>query len=87
MRVYTIKEAARVSKIGGEALKRACDEGLIKASRVANGRWLITESALEEAMHEGIDFTSVSKRSKKKSAMPAGLKKYLESTKREKKAA
>jgi excisionase family DNA binding protein len=49
MQIYTLKEAARKTKIGMETLKRACEEGLIKATRLANGQWRIAESALEAA--------------------------------------
>jgi hypothetical protein len=34
MEVYTLKEAARKAKMGVETLKRACEEGLIKASQL-----------------------------------------------------
>jgi excisionase family DNA binding protein len=44
MEVYTIKEAARKTKIGMETLRRACEEGLIKASKLPNREWRIAES-------------------------------------------
>jgi excisionase family DNA binding protein len=78
MKVYTIKEAARVTKIGGEALQRACEEGLIKASRLPNKQWRISESALEEALHEGVIFSSAPKRTGKKKPQPEALRKYHE---------
>jgi len=54
MEIYTLKQAARHAKIGIETLKRACEEGLIKASQLPNREWRIAESALEEALHKGI---------------------------------
>ena len=87
MQIYTLKEAARKTKIGVETLKRACEEGLIKATRLANRQWRIAESALEEALNEGIDLRGLSKGSKgkKKQPMPVGLKRFLEGKKSEKK--
>ena len=37
MQIYTVKEASRKAKIGVETLKRALNEGLINANRLANG--------------------------------------------------
>jgi excisionase family DNA binding protein len=55
MEIYTLKEASRKTKIGVETLRRACEEGLIKATRLANSQWRVAESALEEALHRGLD--------------------------------
>lgn len=65
-----------------ETLKRALEEGLIKGTQLANRQWRIAESALEEALHDGIDLRGLTKGKKKKGPMPAGLKKFLESKKR-----
>ena len=65
MEVYTLKEAARKAKMGVETLKRACEEGLIKASQLPNREWRIAESALEEAMHKGLDLRGITKRTGK----------------------
>ena len=62
MQVYTIKEASRKTQIGQDTLRHACEEGLIRASRLANNQWRIAESALEEALHEGIDLRGVAKK-------------------------
>lgn len=86
MQIYTIKEASRKTKIGVETLKRALQEGLIQATRLAGGQWRIAESALEEALHQGLDLSSLSKKSsRKKGPMPAGLKRFFDSKKAEKK--
>ncbi len=82
MQIYTLKEASRKTKIGVDTLKRACEQGLIKATQLANRQWRIAESALEEALHEGIDLRKLAKTPKKKGPMPAALKKYLESRKK-----
>ena len=50
MKVYTIREAARETKIGMDPLKRACEEGLIRATKLTNRQWRIAESALTEAL-------------------------------------
>ncbi len=86
MQIYTIKEASRKAKIGVETLKRALNEGLIQATRLANGEWRIAESALEEALHNGIDLRGLTKAKKKKGPMPQGLKRFLDSKKAGKKA-
>jgi len=78
MQVYTLKEAARHAKIGADTLKRACEEGLIKATRLPNRTWIIAESALEDALHNGIDLRGLPKRSKGKNPQPAGLRKWHE---------
>jgi hypothetical protein len=78
MNVYTIREAARETKIGMEALKRACAEKLIKATKLTNGQWRIAESALTEALHAGIDFAALPKTAAPKRPQPAGLKKFQE---------
>jgi excisionase family DNA binding protein len=62
MEIYTLKEASRKTKIGVETLKRACQEGLIKATRLANSQWRIAESALEEDLHKGLDLRGLTKR-------------------------
>ena len=82
MQIYTIKEASRKTKIGIETLKRALEEGLIKGTQLANRQWRIAESALEEALNEGIDLRGLTNRKKKKGPMPPGLKKFLESRKK-----
>ena len=75
MEIYTIKEASRKTKIGIETLKRACEEGLIKATRLANNQWRLAESALEEALHKGIDLRGLTKHTGKKRPQPEGLRK------------
>jgi excisionase family DNA binding protein len=81
MEVYTLKEAARHTKIGAETLKRACEEGLIKATRLPNRQWRIAESALEEALHKGINLSGLVKRAAKH-PQPEQLRKYAEARKR-----
>ena len=66
MEIYTLKEASRKTKIGVETLRRACEEGLVKATRLAGNQWRIAETALEEALHRGIDLRGTTKRSGKK---------------------
>ena len=75
MEIYTLKEASRKTKIGVETLRRACEEGLVKATRLAGNQWRIAESALEEALHRGIDLRGTTKRSGKKRPQPEGLRK------------
>ncbi len=75
MEIYTLKEAARKVKIGVEPLRRACEEGLIKATRLAGNQWRIAETALEEALHRGIDLRGTTKRSGKKRPQPEALRK------------
>ena len=84
MEVFTLKEAARKVKIGAVTLKKACEEGLIKATKLPNRQWRITESALEESLHNGIDLRSLPKRSKSKRPMPDGLRKAMEKKKAKK---
>lgn len=81
MEVYTLKEAARKAKIGMETLKRACEEGLVKASQLPNRQWRIAESALEEALHKGLDLRNMTKRAGKKRPQPEALRKAQEKRK------
>jgi excisionase family DNA binding protein len=87
MQIYTIKEAARKTKIGEVTLKRACEEGLIKATRLANGQWRVAESALEQALHEGIDLRGLTKKTGKKRPQPEGLRRAQEKKQAAKQAA
>ncbi len=87
MEIYTLKEASRKVKIGVETLKRACEEGLIKANRLANGQWRIAESALEEALHKGLDLRNVAKKPGKKQPQPEALRRYQEERMRKKQGA
>ncbi len=82
MEMYTLKEAARKAKMGVETLKRACEEGLIKASKLPNRQWRIAESALEEAMHKGLDLRGITKRTGKKRPQPEGLRRAQQSKKK-----
>ena len=82
MKVYTLKEAARVTKIGEETLKRACEEGLISASKLPSKQWRISESALEAALNEGIEFSAPPKRTGKKRPMPVALRRFMEGKKK-----
>ena len=82
MEVYTLKEAARHAKMGVETLKRACEEGLIQASKLPNREWRIAESALEEAMHKGLDLRGITKRPGKKRPQPDGLRRAQQAKKR-----
>lgn len=75
MQVLTLKEAARRAKIGAETLKRACEEGRVKATKLPSRSWIIAESALEEALHNGLDLGGLTKK-KSKGQQPAGLKKW-----------
>lgn len=84
MKVYTLKEAARHSKIGMESLRRAFEEGLVKASRLPNRQWLVTESALEEALNSGIELPKAPKKSRGKRPMPEGLRRALDKKKKAK---
>ena len=85
MEVYTLKEAARKAKLGTETLRRACEEGLIKATRLSGNQWRVAESALEEALHKGLDLRNVTKkRSKGKRPQPEGLRKAQEAKRKEK---
>ena len=88
MEIYTLKEASRKAKIGIETLKRACEEGLIKATRLANGQWRVAESALSDALHHGLDLRNLTKRAKKKGRpQPEGLRRAQEKRKAAKHAA
>jgi excisionase family DNA binding protein len=82
MKVYTVKEAARVTKIGAETLKRACEDGLIKAAKLPSREWRISESALEEALNDGIAFSAPPKRTGKKRPMPEQLRRHMEEKKK-----
>jgi excisionase family DNA binding protein len=82
MEVYTLKEAARHAKIGVETLKRACEEGLIKASQLPNREWRIAESALQEAMHKGLDLRGITKRTGRKRPQPEGLRRAQQAKKK-----
>jgi len=82
MEVYTLKEAARKAKMDVETLKRACEEGLVKASKLPNREWRIAESALEEAMHKGLDLRGITKRQGKKRPQPEGLRRAQQAKKR-----
>ena len=78
MDVYTLKEAARVTKIGMETLRRACQEDLIKAVRLPNGEYRITETALEQALSKGLDLHALARQRKKTRPQPEGLRRALE---------
>ena len=78
MDVYTLKEAARVTKIGMETLRRACQEDLIKAVRLPNGQYRITETALEQGLSRGLDLQVLSRQRKKKQPQPEPLRRALE---------
>jgi excisionase family DNA binding protein len=82
MEIYTIKQAARHAKIGMETLKRACEEGLIKATQLPNRQWRIAESALEEALHKGVDLRGLTKRTGKKRPQPEGLRRAQQAKKK-----
>ena len=82
MKVYTLQEAARKALMGVETLKRACEAGLVKAVRLPNGQWRIAESALDEALHEGMDLTQVPARSRAKNPQPEALRKAAEARRR-----
>ncbi len=84
MRVYTLKEAARHAKIGMDTLKRACEEGLVKATKLPNRIWIIAESALEEALHDGLDLRGLTRRSRSKRPQPEGLREAQEKRRKEK---
>ena len=78
MDVYTLKEAARGTKIGKETLRRACQEELIKAVHLPNGEYRITETALEQALSRGLDLQALSKQRKKKRPQLEALRRTLE---------
>ena len=52
MEVYTLKQAAHKAKMGVETLKRACEEGLLKAVKPPNRQWRIGEEALRKFINE-----------------------------------
>ena len=78
MDIYTLKEAARMTKIGRETLRRACQEDLIKAVHLPNGEYRITETALEQALSKGLDLQTVSRQRKTKRPQPEPLRRALE---------
>lgn len=78
MDVYTLKEAARVTKIGKETLRRACQEGLVKAVRLPNGEYRITDTALEQALSKGFELQALSRQRKKKQPQPEQLRRAQE---------
>jgi excisionase family DNA binding protein len=82
MEIYTIKQAARHAKIGMETLKRACEEGLIKATQLPNRQWRIAQSALEEALHKGVDLRGLTKRTGKKRPQPEALRRAQQAKKK-----
>jgi hypothetical protein len=77
MEVYTLKQAARKAKIGVETLKRACEEGMIKATKLPNSQYRIVDEALFAALQEGNIFPSAPKRTGKR-PQPEGLRKAQE---------
>ena len=77
MEVYTLKQAALKAKIGVETLKRACQEGLIKATQLPNKQWRIVDASLFAALQEGNVFPSAPKRAGKR-PQPEGLRKAQE---------
>ena len=81
MEVYTLKEASRVTKIGVETLRRACQEELIKAVRLPGGEYRITDVALEQALSRGIELPSAPK-SKTKRPQPEPLRRAQEARKK-----
>jgi len=78
MEVYTLKEAARVTKIGVDTLRRACQEGVIKAVRLPNREYRITDTALELALSRGLDLQGLSRQRKKKRPQPEALRRAQE---------
>ncbi len=77
MEVYTLKQAARKAKIGVETLKRACEEGMMKATKLPNNQYRIVDEALFAALQEGSIFPSAPKRTGKR-PQPEGLRKAQE---------
>jgi excisionase family DNA binding protein len=73
MEVFTLKEASRVTKIGVETLRRACQEGLIKAVKLPGGEYRIADVALEAALSRGTEFPSAPK-TKSKRPQPEALR-------------
>jgi excisionase family DNA binding protein len=84
MDVYTLKQAARVTKIGVETLRRACQEDLIKAVRLPNGEYRITDTALEQALSRGLDLQALSRQRRKKRPQPEPLRRALEARRKAK---
>ena len=83
MKVYTLKEAARDVLIGVETLRRACEEKLIRATKLPNGQWVIAESALADALDRGLDLRAVPKRTRPKQPQPEHLRKFADQRRRE----
>ena len=50
MQTYTLPEIARKIKIDVNKLKRACDQGLIKATQMSDNRWCISENELTQLL-------------------------------------
>ena len=86
MEVYTLKQAALKAKIGVETLKRACQEGLIKATQLPNKQWRIVDASLFAALQEGNLFPSAAKRAGKR-PQPEGLRKAQEAKRKAAKSA
>jgi len=86
MEVYTLKQAARKAKIGIETLKRACQEGMINATKLPNSQWRIVDEALFAALQEGHLFPSAPKRAGKR-PQPEGLRKAQEAKRKAAKSA
>ena len=82
MRIYSLDEAARKALMGRETMKRALEAGLIKGTRLPNGQWRVAESALEEALHEGMDLRTLPQRARAKQPQPEALRKAAEARKR-----
>lgn len=74
---YTLKEASRQTGIGVEGLKRACQQGLIKATALPNNRWVIGEEALKEFVNGGAKIPRPSKKTSKE-PQPEGLRRWRE---------
>ena len=68
--------------MGRETIKRALEAGLIKGTRLPNGQWRVAESALEEALQEGMDSRSLPQRRSAKQPQPEALRKAAEARKR-----
>ncbi len=83
MEVLTLKQASQKAKIGVETIKRACEEGLIKATQLPNRQWRIVDASLFAALQEGNVFPSAAKRTGKR-PQPEGLRKAQEAKRKEK---
>jgi len=84
MKTYTIKEASGLFHIPQEYLKRAIAAKRLPAAKVQNNQHVITDSALEKLLNDGIDFTSLPKIPKKKGKMPEHFRKRIEELRRKK---